>query len=148
MTATIVQSYRTTNSLDSVTWNFYYQNLSFQQLFLLELNNLAAYNVNTNSQANTGTYGYDVNNQFYINTVGFTDYFLGTTSASGSNVNAIEYVNKTTGAVMIATGSFKYSGLPYISALTSANINGIIEIYPQDANKNQNINILAVNASY
>ena len=151
MTTPTITIYNTTNSLYSYTWNSSYANYNFQQLLSLEFNNLANYNYNTNLQANTygGTYGYNLNNQFYVTTVsginpyGFTDLFLGSTSQYGSNVTSIVYQNKFTGATMTAYGSFTYSGLPYISTLTSGTITTIAEVY-----SNGEANLFKVNATY
>ena len=147
---TTITSYNTTNTLTGVSFNFAYQSYTFQQLLALESQNLAAYNYYTNQQvaAGGGTYGYNSSNQFYINTSSYTDYYLGSTSSSGSTVNTIEYINKSTGAIMLATGTFKYSGLPYLSTLISGNITGITEVYPANSAGNENINIFATNVTY
>lgn len=101
------------------------------QLLQNDLVGLANFNYYAAQEYQKGLYtvGVATDGSFYIDTPTYHINAYGTYGYQGSNINHYVYTYKTTGAVLDGYGTFTYSGLPWVSNLTSGNITKILNTW-------------------
>ena len=89
------------------------------------LSELASWNANIAAESQTGFYetNHLTDSIFTVTTYSYTAFFIGTINESGSNITRVVISNNPLDSeYVIYEGSFNYSGLPFITPITSGNI--------------------------
>lgn len=103
---------------------------TMSQLLTDALTILASYNYYAAADARAGyTYGIAPDGSFYVDMSAYRVNFLGSFGQYGSTTYKEYITYKPTGQYLDIDGAFNYSGLPFISAITSGNISKLTNNY-------------------